>query len=158
MTVYLVRHGQAGIRNDFDPHDTKRPLDDVGRQQARQIGDWLQYESVASIHSSPLPRCVQTVEPLSKSTGIEIELHDDLQEGASVDKTWALLESVAETNAVVCSHGDLIPEIIARAHRRGTTCPTKIGFAKGSVWVLDHWNGTTFETALYTQIKVNGLS
>ncbi|UDY37276.1 SixA phosphatase family protein [Dermatobacter hominis] len=154
MTLYLVRHGSAGVRDDRDPHDADRPLDETGHLQAERLADWLRHESPTAVLSSPLLRCRQTVEPLAKVMGLDVVVEDDLAEGTSIDDAWGLVERLAGSSAVLCSHGDVIPEVISRAQRRGMVVPGKSGCAKGSVWTLRHWDGDTFATGIYTPVRV----
>lgn len=152
MTVYLIRHASAGSRNELDPADRERPLDATGRVQARKLTDWLRHAAIDRILTSPYPRCVQTVEPLAEATGIQPELCDWLGEQAPIEQSWKVLEEAAASTTVVCSHGDVIPELIRRAQLRGMHVPGKSGAAKGSVWTLEHWDGERFATGVYTPI------
>jgi len=152
MTVYLVRHGSAGVRNDRDPGDDDRPLDPTGHLQAEKLSDWLRHEPVARIVSSPYERCIQTVQPLAKQLGLEVEVDDRLGEGSDVGGAWDLVTGLAAGTAVVCSHGDVIPDIVRRAQTRGMHIPGKSGCSKGSVWQLQHWDGERFATGVYTPV------
>jgi 8-oxo-dGTP diphosphatase len=154
MTVYLVRHASAGVRDDWDPRDDHRPLDPSGHAQAEKLADWLRLEPVSRVISSPLRRCVQTVEPLAKQLQLEVEIDERLAEGTSIEVAWPLLERVADTTTVICSHGDVIPDLIRRLQLRGMQIPGKRGCSKGSVWMLQHWDGERFAVGLYTSIKV----
>jgi broad specificity phosphatase PhoE len=55
-TIYLVRHGQAGTRNDYDS------LSDLGKRQARSLGDHFALQGIrfASAYSGALSRQRQT--------------------------------------------------------------------------------------------------
>ena len=152
MTVYLVRHASAGVRDDRDPDDDDRALDETGHLQSEKLAEWLRHEPVTRILSSPFERCRQTVEPLAKQLGLEVEIDDRLAEGAPVERSWDLLESLAGTTAVLCSHGDVIPDLVRRAQLRGMHVPGKSGCAKGSVWTLQHWDGERFATGVYTPV------
>lgn len=154
VTVFLVRHGSAGHRNDRNPSDHERHLDDSGRRQAQKLRAYLAPHDIGSILSSPYPRCVQTVEPLARSCEVEIELSDALAEGANIEDSWALLEKAAlsEDDVVLCSHGDVIPDLIRRAGLRGMSVPDGAGCAKGSVWAVQ-WDGERFAHASYTRIR-----
>jgi len=160
MTVYLVRHASAGDRNDSDPADDERALDEIGREQSAQLADWLVHEPVSRIVTSPFLRCQQTVAPLAAALGIEVVVDDRLAEGTAIEDSWSLLAELAvstngsTSNAVVlCSHGDVIPDLIRRAQGRGMQIPGKSGCAKGSAWILQHWSGDGFGTGIYTPVK-----
>ena len=152
MTTYLVRHASAGLRNDADPSDEDRPLDDTGIVQASKLTSWLRHEPIDTIVSSPYLRCRQTVAPLAEALGIEVTISEALSEGTPIERSWDLLVSVVSGTAVLCSHGDVIPDLIRRAQLRGMHVPGKSGSAKGSVWTLQHWEGETFATGIYTPI------
>ncbi len=152
MTTYLVRHASAGARDDADPHDDRRPLDEVGLLQAAKLAAWLQHEPIQRILASPFLRCQQSVTPLAAATGLRVECADALAESTPVEEAWQLIEDLAAGTAVMCSHGDVIPDLIRRAQGRGMLVPGKSGCAKGSVWTLRHWDGTVFATGVYTPI------
>lgn len=152
MTLYLVRHGSAGVRDDGDPDDRDRSLDATGHLQAEKLSDWLRHEPVTRIVSSPYRRCRQTVQPLAKQLGVPVDVDERLAEAAAVESSWRLLESVAETTVILCSHGDVIPDLVRRARLRGMHVPGKTGCAKGSVWTLQHWDGDRFATGFYTPV------
>jgi 8-oxo-dGTP diphosphatase len=153
--LYLVRHGSAGVRNDADPADTERHLDTGGLRQAVHLahrlapigGDGPEIDRVVS---SPAARCVETVEPLASSVGVDIDIDDRLFEGADVEDSWALVEELVEAGitAVLSSHGDIIPDIVKRAKGRGMHVPGKAGCSKGSLWILE-WDGEAFTDGAY---------
>lgn len=152
MTTYLVRHASAGLRNDADPSDEERPLDDTGIVQATKLASWLRHEPITTIVTSPYLRCRQTVVPLAQALGLEVQTDDALGEGTPIERSWKLLSSIADGTAVLCSHGDVIPDLIRRAQLRGMHVPGKSGCAKGSVWTLQHWQDDAFATGIYTPI------
>lgn len=129
-------------------------MDPTGLAQADRLAEWLHHESPEIVVSSPLIRCVQTVEPLAESLGLGVTVDDRLSEGTDLHHAWTLVEEMAEHTAVLCSHGDLIPEMISRCQRRGMVVPGRRGCSKGSVWTLQHWDGSTFATGTYTQVRV----
>jgi phosphohistidine phosphatase SixA len=126
--ILLVRHARAGERGSAGPDDSQRPLDEKGRQQAEALAAMLEGRRLKRILSSPYRRCVETVEPLARAHRLEIELRDELAEGAPVSDVVALTAGQDdEADMVLCTHGDVIGEMVG--HGR----PAK----KGSVWVLD---------------------
>lgn len=138
MTLYLVRHGKAGVRDNSDPLDFQRQLDHKGRRQAKWVADQLDACRIGAVWSSPLPRCRQTVEPVALRFSLTVEPTDSLAEGADLDSAWAVVEDAMrrESDVVLCSHGDLIPDLIHRAEGRGMEVPGNVGFSKGSIWTL----------------------
>jgi len=153
VTIFLIRHGSAGRRNDDDPSDDERHLDSAGRLQATTITDLLGPEAITALMSSPAARCTETVGPLAARLGLPIERHSHLFEGTPIDRSWAIIERFATkgVTAAVCSHGDVIPELVRRAQLRGMSVPGKAGCSKGSIWTL-HWAGDHFDRGSYTQV------
>ena len=114
------------------------------------------------IVTSPFLRCRQTVEPLAAALGLTVEVDGRLAESTRVDDSWGLLAELAGTPGangsggaavVLCSHGDVIPDLVRRAQGRGMLVPGKSGCAKGSVWILQHWDGEAFATGVYTPVR-----
>lgn len=138
MTLYLVRHASAGVR-DAAADDLERTLDEVGRDQARAVADRLDDVGIEQILSSPAQRCIETVAPLGERLGLTIETSVDLLEHQGPDAAVALVQKLAadRTTAVLCSHGDLIPDIVQRLARSGMALVGPRGWEKGSTWRFD---------------------
>ncbi len=139
MAVHLVRHADAGARDSWQGPDEERPLSVTGQRRAHALVDELAATPLRRILTSPLTRCVETVQPLAVARGLEIERHPALAEGADLNVTWALLESLTGDGGVVlCSHGDVIPPILERMERRGVPVGGDgRSVAKGSVWSIE---------------------
>ena len=107
---------------------------------------------LARVLSSPFRRCVETVEPLAAARGLEIEPAVDLVEGKSPLATRLARAILANGDeAVLCTHGDVVPEILWRlvARDRFSLPANKdLRCAKGSTWVLDS-NGGRVVRATY---------
>lgn len=125
--ILLVRHGRAGKRGQSGGDDSMRPLDTKGRSQAAALPDLLAAYPVTRVLTSPYIRCVQTVDPLARRLGVEIEQRLELAEGTPPRPVRDLLASLAGETAAVCTHGDIIAELIGPGREA----------KKGSVWVLD---------------------
>ena len=71
--LFLIRHGQSAgnAEGRFGGH-SPTPLSELGMKQAQAAARALEKEGITAIYSSDLFRAVQTAEPLSKLTGIEI--------------------------------------------------------------------------------------
>lgn len=81
-TVVLLRHGRSNA-NASGVLAGRRPgvdLDDAGGDQARALVARLARTPIARIVSSPLERCRQTVAPLARSLGLDVQLDERLVE------------------------------------------------------------------------------
>jgi 8-oxo-dGTP diphosphatase len=97
----------------------------------------LRGEPIARIASSPYVRCVQTVTPLSETCGIPIEQIDALAEGTPLDQVLRLIEKVSDKPTVLCTHGDVVEEVLSHLDERRVPLDGGLVFPKGSAWVLD---------------------
>jgi 8-oxo-dGTP diphosphatase len=150
MAIHLVRHAKAGSRPDWHQPDDLRPLSDGGLVQAIAIADALVGNDIGRVLSSRYVRCVQTVQPLADKLGLEVEQHPALAEEAPIEQTWALLEDCAALprDTVLCSHGNVIPPLLDRLHRRGIELVAREASChKGSVWRVEV-DGSTFVRAV----------
>ena len=133
-TIYLVRHAKAGERRVWEGNDELRPLSKHGWKQAEAIGKRLA-KHASGLYSSPYVRCVQTLEPLAKHLDVPILDEHRLFEGAPFEPVLELLNEV-DDGAVLCSHGDIIPEVIQALapSRHGAPDPSRLaqGAASGS--------------------------
>ena len=136
MLRYLVRHAKAGSRHRWEGDDRDRPLSRAGIDQAEAIADRLEAAGVTGLYSSPYARCMQTLEPLAERLGAKVHPDDRLAEGTPLPEVLTLLEEVGP-GAVLCSHGDVIPELIEALVRRGAEIDTPPEWRKASIWLLD---------------------
>jgi phosphohistidine phosphatase SixA len=136
VTIYVVRHGKAGSRSAWTESDVLRPLTKPGRRQADAIADALSGVAVTTILSSPYVRCRQTVEPLAERIRLPVDLSESLEEGAPLVETLALFDKIGDGTAVLCTHGDVVGELLGHCVRHGITVDTTL-MAKGSTWVFD---------------------
>ncbi len=133
--LYLVRHAKAGSRFESDDDDFERPLTGKGRRQAIAIAERLLPHATGGLISSPIVRCVQTLEPLATKLGVAIAVDNALAEGAGFSGALALLSTLPD-GSVLCSHGDVIPETISALTRRGCVVIGEPDWRKASVWQL----------------------
>ena len=125
--ILLIRHGRAGKRGAWAGDDRLRPLDTKGRRQAAALPRLLAGFGIERILSSPYRRCVETVEPLAADLHLEIEQRAELAEGADAGDVRRLLNEAGRTAVALCTHGDVIADVIG-AQRKAE---------KGSVWVIE---------------------
>jgi broad specificity phosphatase PhoE len=138
MKLYVVRHGHAGSRSTWEGPEDDRPLTRRGHKQATGIADHLSGVGLSRLVSSPSARCMQTLEPLADRLGLRVDADDRLLEGAGADQALALAAELSKerTAAAICSHGDVIPDML-RILKAGTTrFKDPFMWPKGSIWVL----------------------
>jgi broad specificity phosphatase PhoE len=91
---------------------------------------------------------VQTLTPLAESTGLEVELCDELAEGQS-SAAVKLVRSLAGSDVALCTHGDVIAEILVTlADEDRVDLGPNPRQAKGSLWALEGADGS-FSRARY---------
>ena len=140
MPIYLVRHAKAGNRSTWEGNDVVRPLTQAWLRQSKIIAERLLLHQPTVLLSSPYVRCLQTLEPLAETTGLEIQIDERLAEESPLEKSLAVLDDVAD-NAVLCSHGDVIPDLVNGLIRRGMEVDASMRSPrKGSIIVLHHVN------------------
>lgn len=143
MRIFVVRHAQAGSRQDWTGCDRDRPLSSKGWDRANALASVLGDQGIGRLLSSPYLRCTQTFGPLASTLGLAIEDHDALAEGAPLAAGMELIEQLVadDVPAALCSHGDVIPELLGGLARRGTLVDSNGQCPKGSVWVLTAADG-----------------
>lgn len=147
-TLHLYRHASAGDRTKWDGNDRERPLTKKGRRQAAAFAEAMSNRGVERILSSPYDRCIQSVQPLASAIGTEVEVDEALAEGPDIDAAYQLIDSLVGYNAVLCSHGDVIPAVINRMMWAGLTLDSRFYCSKGSNWEI-HVEAGRFTTAHY---------
>jgi len=140
MKLFLVRHAKAYSRARWKEDDALRPLTPAGDLQSEAIATALAEEHPQRLISSPYVRCIQTLEPLARATGLRIERDARLAEGATLDGAALLLASLGEQPTVLCGHGDLLPVLVASVDAEGVK-PDQIDCEKGSFWRIESTNG-----------------
>ncbi|WP_460629600.1 NUDIX hydrolase [Intrasporangium mesophilum] len=113
----LVRHTKAVPRAKWSGDDRVRPLDAVGRTQAKTVASVLEAYGITRVVTSSSTRCRATVEPYADLAGLRLHVRESLsEEGFEERPDGALrqLEKVLDRAepAVVCSHGPVIPSLL----------------------------------------------
>lgn len=156
-SIELVRHAKAQRRDRWwGKSDRDRPLTKVGKAQSKSLAVDLAGEPISRILTSPFVRCVQTVEPLADRLGLDVGLAEALGEAPSMPvldagDTWvasawlggralALLDQVIADNAgghiVFCSHGDIVPSVMAALAGRDGLEVADVHLKKGARFTL----------------------
>lgn len=137
MTLYVVRHAHAGKRGAWTGDDRLRPLSNRGQVQSKAIAAVLGSRAPQRVLSSPATRCVQTVEPVAEELALAVAEDDRLFEGASTAEIRTLLEEVTDDDAVLCSHGDVIPVLLDLLVDAGMRPERNLVWQKASVWIAE---------------------
>ena len=116
---------------------------------------WVIFAPRARVLSSPSLRCLQTMGPVASAQHLSVEETDDLAEGQS-SVAVRLVRAVAGQEVVVCTHGDVIAEIlVALADEDRLDLGQNPRQAKGSVWALDGRKGSFTSAKYYAPVVVD---
>jgi phosphohistidine phosphatase SixA len=121
VTVLLVRHGSAGERANWNGDDRLRPLDARGRAQADGLVAQLRGWTPSRILTSRYLRCRETVAPLADVLGLAIEDATELEEGSTADDVRTLVAQIEEAVIVLCTHGDVVEDVLGGQSEKGST-------------------------------------
>jgi 8-oxo-(d)GTP phosphatase len=130
--LLVLRHASAGHSEAWAGDDADRPLDERGRRQAEELIDQLAPYAIKRIVSSPFVRCVETVVPLARTRGLEVETSDDLAEGANPARVRRLLHDLGG-EALVCAHRPELEPLYGKVKKGGTVI---VEFADGELLEL----------------------
>jgi 8-oxo-dGTP diphosphatase len=148
-SLYLIRHAEAGHREEWGDPDHLRPLTKDGWRQANALVELFAEQLFTRLVSSPYVRCVQTLEPMAQSRGLPVETADALAEGRSAGETFQLMLAVCgDGPAALSTHGDIVENVLDDLQRRGASIEGPLELQKGSTWILGVSDGE-FESARY---------
>jgi 8-oxo-dGTP diphosphatase len=148
--IELVPHCSSTPRGEWGGSNDERPLSEKGLREAEVLAA-VGAEGVRGVYTSPALRCRQSVGPLGAAAGVPVTVDERLREGFDEPADWvggvfapigqalggawtaargvAVLDEVVARHrggrAVVCSHGDLIPVVLAHlASTHNCSLPT----------------------------------
>ncbi|MEU6410269.1 NUDIX hydrolase [Microbispora sp. NPDC046933] len=114
--LILLRHALAGSRQEWKGDDDRRPLDERGRAQAEILATVLGAYRPAVLVSSHSRRCTQTLKPYAERHGLEVREETALSESGYDPRAAERIVRdllTATGPAVLCSHGKILPELLA---------------------------------------------
>lgn len=97
MRVIFARHGQsvANVEGVISNRDLPHGLTEVGRRQARLLGDRLRNEGIGALYCSPILRARETAEAVGAALSLTPVVVDGLREpdrgvleGRADDEAW----------------------------------------------------------------------
>ncbi|MGU3411793.1 NUDIX hydrolase [Microbacterium sp. M1A1_1b] len=118
FALIALRHAKTTPGADWRGPDATRPLLPVGRSQARAVSAPVAAYGPRKILSSTAARCLATVEPLSAATRLGVSstpgISQDAHDQGSDDVKGVVRKRLAKgKSAVLCSHGPVLPDIVA---------------------------------------------
>jgi phosphohistidine phosphatase SixA len=134
----LVRHARAGDKRHWRGPDAERPLSILGWAQAQGLLETLAELRVERLLTSPSLRCRQTLLPLAAALDLDLESVDELGADGDTDHLVDLLAARDSDGAVLCTHGEVLGELLARLRSRGDLpAEGRLCYEKGLTWVLE---------------------
>jgi probable phosphomutase (TIGR03848 family) len=182
-TLFLIRHGLTALTGTrLYGRTAGIALDERGRAQAEALAERFRSVRLTAIYSSPLERCVQTVEPLAAAKRLEVRPSEGLIEmdaGRWTNRTlaslrrsrdWATVQRAPaqfrfpEGESFTEAHERIVAAAqgIATRHRRGNVAIATHGdlvrilVAHYGGAHLDHFQRTSIDTASVSVIHVDG--
>src|SRR5438094_4408038 len=141
MAAYIVRHAKAGDRAEWMGDDRLRPLTALGQRQAEELAESMSTEPRDTVLRRRYVRCVQTVEPRANRRKLRVEPSGDLEEGAGGERIIHLIAGFKGRNIVLCTHGDVVQEVLDRLIAEGLVSRARASLEMGSTWVLEESDG-----------------
>jgi len=185
-TVFLIRHGLTALTGTTLYGQARGiDLDHRGQAQAQQLAERLSPVRLTAIYSSPLERCMQTVEPLADAQRLEVIARPGLIEmdagswtGKPLSrlrrtKLWKEVQSSPSTfrfpdggESFAEARERLVADLqaIARRHRRGRVAVATHGdmvrilLSHLTDAPLDAFQRTVIDTASVSVVTMNGGS
>ena len=122
--VILLRHGKAMPRENWDGPDHTRPLLQRGLNQAKLQAGGVAAFGPDRLVSSPAARCLATIEPVSRTTGLEVvtrkRISQDAWDPEASGPRSIIEKAVSKKRAtVLCSHGPVLPQLLMAAAEMG---------------------------------------
>lgn len=125
FAIIALRHGKAVQPGDWDGPDATRPLANRGIEQAAIAASTAAAFGPERLYSSTAARCQATIAPLAELTELPVTLTEGISQdayytGENTVASFVGKRLAARRNAVICSHGPLLPDILAEvAHQSG---------------------------------------
>lgn len=122
FAIIAVRHGKAVAPTAWDGPDSSRPLLQRGVDQALSIAPGIAAYRPGKLISSTAERCLRTLAPTATLTGLDVrekaQISQDAYESGGAAVTKIVLTRLRKSvTTVLCSHGPVLPQIIAAVAR-----------------------------------------
>ena len=128
VPVILLRHAKAMHKASWSRADSRRPLDDSGRADAKALAELLTcFAPRARLITSPAVRCVETLRPFAELSGATMReepslyVHHllaatDQDDSARLSVAALVSEAIAAGEpTIICAHRENLPDLQAAA-------------------------------------------
>jgi 8-oxo-(d)GTP phosphatase len=117
FAIIALRHGKATPPGDWPGPDATRPLLPRGETQALSVAPAIAAFRPVKLISSTAVRCVTTIAPTARITGLGVGQKDEISQDAYSGRGESVQRIVARrlekrVTTVLCSHGPVLPQII----------------------------------------------
>lgn len=126
FAIVALRHGKAVSPSEWAGPDETRPLTERGLVQAMSVAPGIAAFRPEKLISSTAVRCGSTVAPTARITGLGVtasaSISQDAFEGGTGDVPKVIAKRLRRgVTAVLCSHGPVLPQILAELGRQTAT-------------------------------------
>ncbi|MBI5162049.1 MAG: NUDIX hydrolase [Micrococcales bacterium] len=126
FAIVALRHGKAVPPAEWAGADETRPLTERGLVQAMSVAPGIAAFRPEKLISSTAVRCGSTVAPTARITGLPVSANAAISQDAFEQGTGGVPKVVAKrlrrrVSAVLCSHGPVLPQILAELGRQSAT-------------------------------------
>jgi phosphohistidine phosphatase SixA len=115
----LLRHAHAGSRSAWIGADEWRGLTPLGHSQAAELSRRLADRPILRVLSSPSLRCRQTVVPVARELGVDVELCRELSLDAGGPELARFLAEPESDGALLCTHRETLEALFAHLASAG---------------------------------------
>ncbi|WP_163327972.1 phosphohistidine phosphatase SixA [Desulfurobacterium thermolithotrophum] len=129
--IFLVRHGKAEKRENWEGDDCKRPLTEKGIKEFEAFSNWLSdiLPEKVTIISSPCDRALETAKILAKTLGKEVIIENKLLPDAEPQSYMKVIKK-HKGNLILVGHE---PDLSLFLNELTCVSPNRIAFKKGAV-------------------------
>jgi 8-oxo-dGTP diphosphatase len=137
----LLRHAKAITRDEWQGDDDDRPLDSTGQNQASRLLSIYQVYNLEQIHTSDAVRCYDTVNPIAKAFGINLEVTEKLSESTykkDREKAFDYAKDLIKVDAriLLCSHNPILPKMLNKLTKKSDIDADEGKLSPADGWVI----------------------
>jgi 8-oxo-dGTP diphosphatase len=104
--------------------------------QAQELVTIFANFDISAVYSSPYLRCMQTVEPIARAHRLKVQSEPGLAEGRGLEAAYRFFGDDKLDEVVLCTHGDIVWELVEDLAKRKVLPGFREEFDKGSTWVV----------------------